>query len=832
MEKYDFKSIEAKWQKAWDDKQAFAATTDYTKPKFYALVEFPYPSGAGLHVGHPRSYTALDIVARKRRMQGYNVLYPMGWDAFGLPTENFAIKNHVHPAEVTKRNVARFKSQLKALGLSFDWNREINTTDPSYYKWTQWIFLQLFKKGLAYKKEMAVNWCTSCKCVLANEEVVNGVCERCGSEVVRKDKSQWMLKITEYAQRLIDDLDDVDYIERVKTQQKNWIGRSTGAEVDFQTTEGDTLTVYTTRPDTLFGATYMVISPEHPVIEKWADKLGNIDAVRAYREEAARKSDFERTELVKEKTGVKLEGVRAINPVNNTEIPIFVSDYVLMSYGTGAIMAVPAHDDRDWDFAKAFDLPIIEVVKGGNVQEAAFTDCATGIMVNSGFLDGMTVKEAIPAMKQYAIDQGWGHEKVNYKLRDWVFSRQRYWGEPIPMISCPKCGWVPVPEDQLPVVLPQVDSYEPTDDGESPISKMTDWVNTTCPCCGAPARRETDTMPQWAGSSWYYLRYMDPHDDQAPVSKEAEQYWGPVDWYNGGMEHTTLHLLYSRFWHKFLYDIGVVHTKEPYAKRTSHGMILGQNPHYVGNVSTEEEKQALIEKYGNQALRPAVKMSKSLGNVVNPDDVVKAYGADTMRLYIMFIGDFEKVATWSDEAVKGSKRFLDRCWNLMDMASDSEALSEKNEAIIHKTIRKVTQDIDELKMNTAIAALMTMVNEFYANGLTKGDLKMLMLMLSPFAPHMVEEMWELTGEAAKTGTMAMQQPWPEYDESKTVASHVEMAVQVLGKLKGTINVPVDSEQDFIVETAKQNEKVARAIDGKTIVKVILVKNKLVNLIVK
>ena len=594
MEKYDFKSIEAKWQKAWDDKQAFAATTDYTKPKFYALVEFPYPSGAGLHVGHPRSYTALDIVARKRRMQGYNVLYPMGWDAFGLPTENFAIKNHVHPAEVTKRNVARFKSQLKALGLSFDWNREINTTDPSYYKWTQWIFLQLFKKGLAYKKEMAVNWCTSCKCVLANEEVVNGVCERCGSEVIRKDKSQWMLKITEYAQRLIDDLDDVDYIERVKTQQKNWIGRSTGAEVDFQTTEGDTLTVYTTRPDTLFGATYMVISPEHPVIEKWADKLGNIDAVRAYREEAARKSDFERTELVKEKTGVKLEGVRAINPVNNTEIPIFVSDYVLMSYGTGAIMAVPAHDDRDWDFAKAFDLPIIEVVKGGNVQEAAFTDCATGIMVNSGFLNGMTVEEAKKAITEFLTEKKVGHAKVNYKLRDWVFSRQRYWGEPIPLVKCEKCGWVPVPESELPLELPNVDSYEPTDDGESPLAPMTDWVNTTCPCCGGPAKRETDTMPQWAGSSWYFLRYMDPHNDNALASKEALEYWGPVDWYNGGMEHTTLHLLYSRFWHKFLYDIGVVPYKEPYKKRTSHGMILGQNPHNFAYLP-EEEKKKLLE---------------------------------------------------------------------------------------------------------------------------------------------------------------------------------------------------------------------------------------------
>ena len=830
--KYDFTAIEAKWHKIWDEKQLYAARTGSDAKKFYALAEFPYPSGAGLHVGHARPYTAMDVIARKHRMQGENVLFPMGYDAFGLPTENYAIKNHIHPAVVTKNNIATFRGQLQALGYSFDWDREINTTDPKYFKWTQWIFLQLYKNGLAYKAKMPVNWCTSCKCVLANEEVVENVCERCGSPVVRKEKSQWMLRITRYAQRLLDDLDDVDFIERVKIQQRNWIGRSTGAEVRFGSTFGDEITVFTTRPDTLFGATYMVLSPEHPLLERWMDRLTNADEVKAYQEAAAAKSDFERTELTKEKTGVQLGGVKGINPVNGKEIPIFISDYVLSTYGTGAIMAVPAHDDRDWEFAKKFGCEIIEVVKGGNVQEAAFTDCATGVMVNSGFLDGMSVADAKKAITEYLTEKHIGEAKVNFKLRDWVFSRQRYWGEPIPMISCPKCGWVPVPEDQLPVVLPQVESYEPTDDGESPLSKMTDWVNTTCPCCGGPAKRETDTMPQWAGSSWYYLRYMDPHDANAPVSKEAEAYWGPVDWYNGGMEHTTLHLLYSRFWHKFLYDIGVVHTKEPYAKRTSHGMILGQNPHYVGNVSTEEEKQALIEKYGNQALRPAVKMSKSLGNVVNPDDVVKAYGADTMRLYIMFIGDFEKVATWSDEAVKGSKRFLDRCWNLMDMAKDSEALSEKNEAIIHKTIRKVTQDIDELKMNTAIAALMTMVNEFYANGLTKGDLKMLMLMLSPFAPHMVEEMWELTGEAAKTGTMAMQQPWPEYDESKTVASHVEMAVQVLGKLKGTINVPVDSEQDFVVETAKQNEKVARAIDGKSIVKVILVRNKLVNLIVK
>ena len=777
----------------------------------------------------------MDIICRKKRMQGYNVLNPIGFDAFGLPTENFAIKNHIHPAIVTKKNIENFTRQLKMLGYSFDWDRVVDTTDPEYYKWTQWIFLQMYKHGLAYKTTMPVNWCTSCKCVLANEEVVEGVCERCGAPVIRKEKSQWMLRITKYADRLIDDLDlpGLDYIERVKTQQKNWIGRSTGTEVTFKTNTEDDITVYTTRVDTLFGVTYTVISPEHPLLKKWQPLIQNWADVEAYQQAAARKSDFERGELNHDKTGVRLDGIEVVNPATGKVVPMFVSDYVLMGYGTGIVMGVPGHDQRDWDFATKFGLPIVEVVKGGDITKEAFTlKDDTGIMVNSGFLNGMTVKEAIPAMKKYAVDQGWGHEKVNYKLRDWVFSRQRYWGEPIPMISCPKCGWVPVPEDQLPLVLPQVESYEPTDDGESPISKMTDWVNTTCPCCGGPAKRETDTMPQWAGSSWYYLRYMDPHDKDMPVSKEAEQYWGPVDWYNGGMEHTTLHLLYSRFWHKFLYDIGVVHTKEPYAKRTSHGMILGQNPHYVGNVSTEEEKQALIEKYGSQALRPAVKMSKSLGNVVNPDDVVKAYGADTMRLYIMFIGDFEKVATWSDDAVKGSKRFLDRCWNLMDMAGASEDLSEKNEAIIHKTIRKVTQDIDELKMNTAIAALMTMVNEFYANGLSKGDLEMLMLMLSPFAPHMVEEMWELTGFAAKTHKMAMQMPWPEFDESKTVASHVEMAVQVLGKLRGTIVVPVDSEQDFIVSEALKQEKVAKFVEGKNIVKVILVKNKLVNLIVK
>ena len=806
--KYDYKAVEAKWQKVWEDEKTFHVEIDHKKPKFYALVEFPYPSGAGLHVGHPRSYTALDVVSRKRRQNGYNVLYPMGWDAFGLPTENFAMKNHIHPAIVTKKNVDHFREQLKALGFSFDWDREINTTDPEYYKWTQWIFLQLYKHGLAYKKEMNVNWCTGCKCVLANEEVVNGVCERCGSEVVHRVKSQWMLKITAYADKLIDGLDGLDYIERVATQQKNWIGRSHGAEVNFGTTAGDTLTVYTTRCDTLFGATYMVVSPEHAMVREWLEKglLKNADAVTAYQAEAARKSDFERSELNKEKTGVKLEGVMGINPVNDKQIPIFISDYVLSTYGTGAIMAVPAHDTRDWEFAKKFGLPIIEVVKGGDVTKEAFVaKDDSAVMVNSGFLNGMTVKEAIPAMKKYVVEQGFGQEKVNYKLRDWVFSRQRYWGEPIPLVNCPKCGWVPLPEEQLPLVLPQVDSYEPTDDGESPLSKMTDWVNTTCPCCGGSAKRETDTMPQWAGSSWYFLRYMDPHNDKALASKEALEYWSPVDWYNGGMEHTTLHLLYSRFWHKFLYDIGVVPTKEPYAKRTSHGMILGEG---------------------------GEKMSKSRGNVVNPNDIVAQYGADTMRLHIMFIGDFEKAVTWSNEAVKGSKRFLDRCWNLMDLAQDSDELSQKNEALIHKTIKKVTADIDDLKMNTAIAALMAMVNEFYTNGLTRGDLEQLMLLLSPFAPHMVEEMWELTGYAAKTGKMAMQMPWPTYDEAKTVDTHVDMAIQVNGKLKGAVTVPAGSGQDTVMAAAIELDKVKKATEGMTVVKTILVKDKLMNLIVK
>ena len=832
--KYDFAAIEKKWQDKWEQVKPYAAVTGDKRPKFYGLIEFPYPSAAGLHVGHPRPFTAMDIICRKKRMQGYNVLNPIGFDAFGLPTENFAIKNHIHPAIVTQQNIKNFTRQLKMLGYGFDWDRVIDTTDPQYYKWTQWIFLQLFKHDLAYKTTMPVNWCTSCKCVLANEEVVEGVCERCGAPVIRKEKSQWMLRITKYADRLIDDLDDVDYIERVKTQQRNWIGRSTGTEVTFKTNTEDDITVYTTRVDTLFGVTYTVISPEHPLLKKWKSIIKNWDEVEAYQAAAARKSDFERGELNKDKTGVRLDGIEVINPATGKVVPMFVSDYVLMGYGTGIVMGVPGHDQRDWDFAKAFGIPIVEVVEGGDITKEAFTlKDDTGIMVNSGFLNGMTVKEAIPAMKKYAVEQGWGHEKVNYKLRDWVFSRQRYWGEPIPLVNCPKCGWVPVPEEELPLVLPQVDSYELTDDGESPLSKMTDWVNTKCPKCGGPAKRETDTMPQWAGSSWYFLRYMDPHNDQAPVSHEAENYWGPVDWYNGGMEHTTLHLLYSRFWHKFLYDIGVVHTKEPYAKRTSHGMILGQNPHYVGNVSTQEEKDALIAKYGNQALRPAVKMSKSLGNVVNPDDVVKAYGADTMRLYIMFIGDFEKVATWSDDAVKGCKRFLDRVWNLADQVTEEEGVSEKNAPIVHKTIKKVTDDIDTLKMNTAIAALMAMVNEFYSNGVSRGDFEALLLMLSPFAPHVVEELWEQKGFAAKhEGKMAMQCAWPEYDESKTVASSVEMAVQVSGKFKGTITVPVDSDQDTVVEAAKASEKVAKAIAGMQIVKVIHVKNKLINLIVK
>lgn len=798
---YNYKKIEKKWQDIWYSQNTFAAKQDFTLPKYYCLVEFPYPSGQGLHVGHPRSYTALDIVARKKRLQGYNVLYPMGWDAFGLPTENFAIKNHVHPEDVTQKNIAHFKEQLQSLGFSFDWTREINTTDPSYYKWTQWIFLQLFKKGLAYKKEMAVNWCTSCKCVLANEEVVNGVCERCGSEVIRKNQSQWMLKITEYAQRLVDDLDDLDFIDRVKVQQKNWIGRSTGAEVDFGTTLGDTLTVYTTRPDTLFGATYMVMSPEHPLIEKWADRLSNMDEIKKYQEAAAHKSDFERTELNKEKTGVKLQGVMGINPVNDTEIPIFISDYVLTSYGTGAIMAVPAHDTRDWEFAKKFDLPIIEVVAGSQVgvENEAFTDCNTGKLVNSSFLNGMNVEEAKTAITEWLTKEGKGHQKVNFKLRDWVFSRQRYWGEPIPIVKCEECGYVPIPESELPLRLPKVDSYEPTDTGESPLAKMTDWVNTTCPHCGKPAKRETDTMPQWAGSSWYFLRYMDPHNDKELVSPEAVKYWGPVDWYNGGMEHTTLHLLYSRFWHKFLYDIGVVPTKEPYAKRTSHGMILGEN---------------------------GEKMSKSRGNVVNPDEIVDQYGADTMRLYEMFIGDFEKAAPWNSDSIKGCKRFIERFWNLQETVTDGDTYSKALEPLMHKTIKKVTEDIDNLKCNTAIAAMMTLVNEMASKGVNKAELKTLTILLNPFAPHVTEEMWEVMN----FGGAVHDASWPEYDEEKTKESTVEIALQIMGKVRSRITVPVDISKDEAIALAKADEKIAAAIEGKTIKKEIYVPGKLVNIV--
>ena len=800
--KYEFNRIERKWQDRWAKENCYHAVTGDSKPKFYALVEFPYPSGQGLHVGHARPYTAMDVVARKRRMDGYNVLFPMGYDAFGLPTENYAIKNHIHPAKVTHDNIQNFTNQLKMLGYSFDWDRVVDTTDPNYYKWTQWIFLQLFKKGLAYKTSMPVNWCTSCKCVLANEEVVNGVCERCGSEVVRKEKSQWMLKITQYAQRLIDDLDDLDFIERVKIQQKNWIGRSTGAEVTFPTTQGDNLVVYTTRPDTLFGATYMVLAPEHPYIEKWKDAIANWDAVTAYVEAAAHKSDFERTELVKEKTGVKLEGVRGVNPVNGKEIPIFISDYVLVSYGTGAIMAVPAHDDRDWAFAKKFGCEIIEVVQGGDIEKEAFTlKDDTGIMVNSDFLNGMTVKDAIPAMKKWLEEKGIGHEKVNYKLRDWVFSRQRYWGEPIPLVHCDKCGWVPLPEDQFPLLLPEVESYEPTDNGESPLAAMTDWVNTTCPCCGGPAQRETDTMPQWAGSSWYFLRYMDPHNDKALASPEALKYWGQVDWYNGGMEHTTLHLLYSRFWHKFLYDLGVVPFPEPYHKRTSHGMILGEG---------------------------GEKMSKSRGNVVNPNDVVAQYGADTMRMYIMFIGDFEKAAAWSDNAVKGCKRFLDRIWNLADQVKEGDTYSKDNEALVHKTIKKVSDDIENMKFNTAIAALMTLTNQFYDKGVNRAEFQTLLLLLSPFAPHIVEELWERFGLEG----MACTSSWPAYDESKTIASEVTIAVQVGGKLKATVTVPMNSDQEAVLEVVKAEPKIAKLMEGKNLVKVIHVPNKLMNLILK
>ena len=803
--KYEFAAIEPKWQKRWEEAKVYAAGEHSGKPKFYGLVEFPYPSGQGLHVGHPRPYTAMDIVTRKKRMDGYNVLFPMGFDAFGLPTENYAIKNHIHPAKVTRDNIANFTAQLKMLGFGFDWDRVVDTTDPSYYKWTQWIFLQLYKKGLAYKATMPVNWCTSCKCVLANEEVVEGVCERCGSAVIRKEKSQWMLKITEYAQRLIDDLDDLDFIERVKIQQRNWIGRSTGAEVTFKSTAGDDIVVFTTRPDTLFGATYMVLSPEHDLVKSWleAGKLANADEVRAYQKTAASKSDLERTELNKEKTGVKLDGVRGVNPVNGKEIPIFISDYVLSTYGTGAIMAVPAHDDRDWEFAKKFGCEIIEVVSGGeDVQKAAFTaKDETGILVNSDFLNGLTVKDAIPAVTKWLEEKGIGEAKVNYKLRDWVFSRQRYWGEPIPMVYCEKCGWQPLPEDQLPLLLPDVESYEPTDDGESPLSKMTEWVKTACPCCGGEARRETDTMPQWAGSSWYFLRYMDPHNGKALASREALDYWSPVDWYNGGMEHTTLHLLYSRFWHKFLYDIGVVPTKEPYRKRTSHGMILGEG---------------------------GEKMSKSRGNVVNPNDIVAAYGADTLRLYTMFIGDFEQAAVWSDQAVKGCKRFLDKVWNLAESCSDSLEYTKENEAGIHKTIKKVADDIEAMKFNTAIAAMMTLVGDFQKNGCSKGDMKTLITLLSPFAPHIAEELWELLGGEG----FVCQQGWPAYDESKTVADTVQLAVQVNGKLRSNIVVPADADNEAIIAAAQADPKVRKFTEGMALAKTIVVPKRLVNLIVK
>ena len=800
---YDYAQIEKKWQDIWDEKQTFAAKDDYSLPKFYGLVEFPYPSGQGLHVGHPRSYTAIDIVCRKKRLEGYNVLYPMGWDAFGLPTENFAIKNHVHPAEVTKKNIANFKRQLKSLGFSFDWSREINTTDPEYYKWTQWIFLQLYKKGLAYKKKMSVNWCTSCKCVLANEEVVNGHCERCGSEVIHKEKSQWMLKITDYAEKLLEGLDEVDFIDRVKTQQRNWIGRSYGTQVKFSTNIGDTFEVFTTRADTLFGVTYMVMSPEHPLINKWADKITNMDEVTAYKQEAAKKSDFERTELAKDKTGVKISGVTAINPVNGKEVPIFIADYVLISYGTGAIMAVPAHDTRDWEFAKKFGLPIIEVVAGGeDVQKAPYTECATGKLVNSGFLDGMSVEDAKKAIQEWLTERNLGERKTNYKLRDWVFSRQRYWGEPIPIVHCDKCGYVPVPESELPLVLPNVDSYEPTDNGESPLAKMTDWVNTTCPHCGGPAHRETDTMPQWAGSSWYFLRYCDPHNDKELASPEALKYWTPVDWYNGGMEHTTLHLLYSRFWHKFLYDIGVVPTPEPYAKRTSHGMILGEN---------------------------GEKMSKSRGNVVNPDEIVRDYGADTMRVYEMFIGDFEKAAPWSQSSIKGSKRFLDKVWTLSDKLTEGDSYRTELESAFHRTIKKVTEDIEGLKMNTAIAALMSLLNDIQGfGGINEAEFKTYLILLNPFAPHMTEELWQQAGFEG----MLNEAEWPKYDEAKCADSTVEIAVQVNGKIKARINVAADISAPDAIAAAKADGAVTAAIEGKSIIKELYVPKKLVNIVVK
>ena len=803
MESYNFKAIEKKWQDKWEETGAFHAETNSKKPKYYTMIEFPYPSGAGLHVGHPRSYTALDIIARKRRMEGYNVLYPIGWDAFGLPTENFAIKNKVHPKIVTAKNIANFTRQLKMLGFSFDWSREINTTDPSYYKWTQWIFLQLFKHGLAYKQEMPINWCTGCKVGLSNEEVVNGVCERCGSEVVQKRKSQWMLKITEYAQRLIDDLDDVNYLEKIKTQQKNWIGRSEGAEVKFKLSTGDEMIVYTTRADTLFGATYTVMSPEHPLIEKMKDSITNYDEVLAYKTEAAKKSEFERTELAKEKTGVKLEGIYAVNPANGAKLPVFISDYVLVTYGTGAIMAVPAHDSRDWDFAKKFNLPIIEVVSGGkNVQEEAYTDVYKGNMVNSEFLNGLPVKEAIPTMIEWLEKQGLGKRKVNFKLRDWVFSRQRYWGEPIPLVHCDKCGWVPIPESELPLELPEIETFEPGENGESPLAKAYDWIETTCPCCGGKAQRETDTMPQWAGSSWYFLRYMDPHNDEALASKEALEYWSPVDWYNGGMEHTTLHLLYSRFWHKFLYDIGVVPTKEPYMKRTSHGMILGEN---------------------NE------KMSKSRGNVVNPDEVVEEFGADAFRTYEMFIGAFDQSTPWSQQGLKGCYKFLERVWNLQSIVNDEEGYSADLEKNINKAIKKVGEDFERMKFNTAIATMMSLVNDFSKKGsVTKGEYKTLITLLNPVAPHMTDELWLTYGN----GELLSLQPWPKYDEGKTVDDEIEIVLQINGKIKDKLMIPAGLDKDGTQEAAMNTEKIKGLIEGKNVVKVIAVPGKLVNIVVK
>ncbi len=802
MMDYNFSEIEKKWQKVWDDEGTFEAKNDYSLPKYYTLVEFPYPSGAGLHVGHPRSYTALDIVSRKKRLEGYNVLYPMGWDAFGLPTENFAMANHVHPEIVTKKNIARFKSQLKSLGLSFDWSREIDSTDPNYYKWTQWIFLQLFKKGLAYKKEMAVNFCTSCKVVLANEEVVNGVCERCHSEVIRKVKSQWMLAITKYAERLISDLDTVDYIERVKIQQINWIGKSVGANVKFTTTTGDDMMVFTTRADTLFGATYMVMAPEHEFIAKWSDKITNLGEINGYKEQALKKSDFERTELAKDKTGVEIKGVKAINPVNNKEIPIFISDYVLASYGTGAIMAVPGHDTRDYEFAKKFELPIVEVVSGGDISKEAYVDCDKGIMVNSGMLDGLSVEQAKVKIIEWLADNQKGEAQVNYKLRDWVFSRQRYWGEPIPIVHCEKCGYQPIPESELPLLLPELEDFEPTDNGESPLSKLPDWVNTSCPCCGGKAVRETDTMPQWAGSSWYFLRYCDPHNNEALASKEALEYWSPIDWYNGGMEHTTLHLLYSRFWHKFLFDIGVVPTAEPYSKRTSHGMILGET---------------------------GEKMSKSRGNVVNPDEIVEQYGADTMRLYEMFIGDFEKAAPWSSSSIKGCKRFLDRTFAMFKMVNGQKGYSDDLKSSMHKAIKKVSFDIENLKQNTAIATLMALVNEFYDKGsVTEDEFKTFLQLLNPFAPHITEELWSLKnygGQIAKS-------VWPKFDEKECIDNIAEIAVQVNGKLKGTISVAIDAEQQVAVDLANADPKISVELSGKQIVKTIYVKGKILNFVVR